>query len=323
MKLTRFAKSSLAAALFTCLSATAAAAGYPDKSITMVVPFSAGGGADNAARIIAQGMETVSGQTIVVENRPGASGSIGASAVARAKPDGYTVLYDASSFAINAVLRKLPYNPDSDFIPVSQAVVVPNILVVANESPYQSLADYIAAAKADPGGHDYASYGPGSLAQMAAELLKKEADIDLIHVPYKGGAPAMVDVMGGHVEAYFANAASSLNYVTQGKLRALAVTSDTRMDEIPDVPTMQEAGIKDFTIYEWNGFFFPKGTPSEAVDKLYEIVKETLARPDVQERLSGLGLTPVASSPDEFSVFLKEEQQRWAEVSKTNNITVE
>lgn len=323
MKLTRFAKTGIAATLFACLSASALAAGYPDKAITMVVPYSAGGGADNAARIIAQGMEAVSGQTIVIENRPGASGSIGASAVARAKPDGYTVLYDASSFAINAVLRKLPYDPDADFIPVTQAVVVPNILVVSNESPFHSLADYIAAAKADPGGHDYASYGPGSLAQMAAELLKKEADIDLIHVPYKGGAPAMVDVMGGHVEAYFANAASGLNYVTQGKLRALAVTSEERMDEIPDVPTMMEAGMKDFAVYEWNGFFFPKNTPSEAVDGLYEIVRETLQRPDVQERLAGLGLTPVGSSPDEFGVFLKEEQQRWADVAKANDITVD
>jgi len=323
MKLTRFAMSGIASTLFACLAAPALAADYPNKTITMVVPYSAGGGADNAARIIAQGMESITGQTIVIENRPGASGSIGAGAVARAKPDGYTVLYDASSFAINAVLRKLPYDPDNDFIPVTQAVVVPNILVVANESPYQTLADYIAAAKANPGGHNYASYGPGSLAQMAAELLKKEADIDLVHVPYKGGAPAMVDVMGGHVEAYFANAASGLNYVTQGKLRALAVTSDERMDEIKDVPTMMESGIKDFAVYEWNGFFFPKNTPSEAVDRLYQIVKETLERPDVQERLAGLGLTPVASSPAEFGTFLKDEQQRWADVARTNDITVD
>lgn len=323
MNLNRSAVTGIASALFALLASASVAAEYPTKSITLVVPYSAGGGADNAARIIAQGMEAVTGQTIVIENKPGASGSIGASAVARAKPDGYTVLYDASSFAINAVLRKLPYNADEDFIPVSQAVVVPNILVVATDSPYQSLADYIAAAKANPNGHTYASYGPGSLAQMAGELLKKEADIELVHVPYKGGAPAMVDVMGGHVEAYFANAASGLNYVTQGKLRALAVTSHERMDEIKDVPTMMESGISDFTVYEWNGFFVPKGTPDEVVNKLYEAVKATLGRPDVRERLSGLGLEPVGSSPAEFAKFIKSEQQRWEEVAKANNISVE
>lgn len=323
MKFTRLAIKGGVSALLTCFAAMSAAAGYPEKPVTLVVPYTAGGGADNAARIIAQGMEAVSGQTIVVENKPGASGSIGAGVVARSKPDGYTVLFDASSFAINAVLRKLPYDPNNDFIPVSQAVVVPNILVVSSDSPYRSLADLIAKAKAEPGAHTYASYGPGSLAQMAAELFKKEAGIDLVHIPYKGGAPAMVDVMGGHVEAYFANAASGLNYVTQGKLRALAVTSTSRMPELKDVPTMAEAGVKDFSVYEWNGLLVRKGTSPEAVDKLYQILKEALARPEVKEKLAGLGLTPVGSSPEEFSAFLKSEQQRWADVAKANDITVD
>lgn len=310
----------------TCLAVaatTAYAADYPSKPITMVVPYSAGGGADTAARIIAKGMEEASGQTVVIDNKPGASGSIGAGIVARAKPDGYTVLYDASSFAINAVLRKLPYDPDKDFIPVSLAGIVPNILVVSAESPYQTLNDYISAAKADPGKLTYASYGPGSLAQMAGELLKKDTGIDVIHVPYKGGAPAIVDVMGGYVDAYFANAASSLSYVKQGKLRALAVTSKARMNDLKDTPTMMEAGVEGFEVYEWNGFFFPKGTPQEAVSGLAKIVKDALARPSVQESLKGLGLSAVGNSPEEFAEFVNAEKARWADVAKTNNITVE
>jgi tripartite-type tricarboxylate transporter receptor subunit TctC len=323
MKLNQFAFSSIAAACCALAATGSYAADYPAKTITVVVPYSAGGGADNAARIIAQGMEAVSGNTVVIDNKPGASGSIGAGIVARSKPDGYTVLYDASSFAINAVLRKLPYDPNKDFIPVTLAGVVPNILVVSADSPYKTLNDYISAAKANPGGLTYASYGPGSLAQMAGELLKKDTGIDVTHVPYKGGAPAMVDVMGGHVDAYFANAASGLSYVTQGKLRALAVTSKERMDEIKDVPTMMESGVEDFTVYEWNGFFVPQGTPKESVVKLAQIVKSALARSDVQERLSGLGIEVVGNSPEEFTQFIKSEEDRWAEVAKANNITVE
>lgn len=312
------------AALTLALGGTAAhAAGYPDKPITLIVPFSAGGGADNAARIIAHGMEAVSGQSIVVENKAGASGSIGAAQVARSAPDGYTVLYDASSFAINPVLRKLPYDADKDFIPVSQAVVVPNILVVAPDSPYKSLGDLIAAAKAEPNQHTYASYGPGSLAQMAAELLKKNTGIEMVHIPYKGGAPAMVDVMGGHVETYFANAASSLNYVTSGKLRALAVTSEKRMPELPDVPTVAESGVPGFSVYEWNGFFLPKGTPDEVKDKLYNLIKETLENPETKEKLGHLGLTTVGSTPEAFAAFLHSEEQRWRDVVKANHISLD
>ncbi len=316
---------SLAAIAAACaiIAAPAQAADYPNQAITLVVPFSAGGGADNAARILAQGMEAVSGQPVVVENKAGANGSIGAGYVARAKPDGYTVLYDASSFALNPVLRKLPYDPAKDFIPVSQAVVVPNILVVAPESPFQTLGDLIQAAKEKPGEYTYASYGPGSLAQMAAELLKKDAGIEMVHVPYKGGAPAMVDVMAGHVGSYFANAASSLNYVSNGRLRALAVTSEKRMPELPDVPTVAESGIEGFSVYEWNGLFVPGGTPAEVVQKLHGIIEETLARPDVIEKLKGLGLTPVGSNPSEFGQFLKDEEGRWKEVVQANNITLD
>ncbi|CUI34253.1 tripartite tricarboxylate transporter substrate binding protein [Achromobacter xylosoxidans] len=298
------------------------AAGYPDQPITVVVPYSAGGGADNAARIIAQGMGEVAGQSVVIENKGGASGSIGAAYVARAKPDGYTVLYDASAFSINPVLRKLPYDAKKDFIPVSQAVSVPNILVAATGSAFNSLPDFIKAARANPGRYTYASYGPGSLAQMAAELLKKDAKIDVVHVPYKGGAPAIVDVMGGQVDVYFANAASSLNYVSTGKLKALAVSSAARMPDLPNVPTVSEGGVNAFDVVEWNGFFLPAGADPQVVAKLQDLVQKALARPETRDKLAKLGLTPVGSSAADFAKFVDAEQVRWAEVVKTNNITV-
>lgn len=311
-----------AALALACTVGAAHAAGYPDQPITVVVPYSAGGGADNAARIIAQGMGEVAGQSVVIENKGGASGSIGAAYVARAKPDGYTVLYDASAFSINPVLRKLPYDAKKDFIPVSQAVSVPNILVAATGSAFNSLPDFIKAARANPGRYTYASYGPGSLAQMAAELLKKDAKIDVVHVPYKGGAPAIVDVMGGQVDVYFANAASSLNYVSTGKLKALAVSSAARMPDLPNVPTVSEGGVKAFDVVEWNGFFLPAGTDPQVVAKLQDLVQKALARPETRDKLAKLGLTPVGSSAADFAKFVDAEQVRWAEVVKTNNITV-
>ncbi len=313
----------LAATALALTAAVAQATDYPTKPITLVVPFSAGGGADNAARLIARTMEKVAGQPIVIENKSGASGTIGAGQVARSAPDGYTVLYDASSFAINSVLRELPYDAKNDFIPVSQAVVVPNILVVSAKSPYKTLADFVTAAKAKPGMITYASYGPGSLAQMAGELLQKEAKLEMVHIPYKGGAPAMVDVLGGHVDSYFANAASSLNYVRSGELRALAVTSNDRMDELPNVPTVAESGIKGFSVYEWNALFVPKGTPADVVNKLQEILATTLKDPELQAKLKNLGLTAVGSTPSDFARFLEAEQNRWSEVAEANNISLD
>lgn len=313
----------VSAAMLALATVSASAADYPTRSVTLVVPFNAGGGADNTARVLARGMEAATGQSFVVENRGGASGSIGANYVAKAKPDGYTVLFDASSFSLNPVLRKLPYNAKEDFIPVSQAVVVPNILVVSPQSPYNTLSDFIEAAQSAPGQHTYASYGPGSLAQMAGELLQKQTGVELMHIPYTGGAPAIVDVMGGHVEAYFANAASSLNYVSSGDLRALAVTSDERMPELPDVPTVVESGIDEFSVYEWNGLFVPKGTPEPIVKQLEQIVQEALEQPEIVRNLRALGQTPVGNTSEEFSEFLQSEENRWLEVVKANNISLD
>jgi len=301
-------------------SAQAQAADYPSQSITMIVPYTAGGGTDTAGRIISRAMGEIIGQSIVIENKSGASGSIGAGFVAHAAPDGYTVLYDASAFAINPALRKLPYDIRKDFIPVSQTVSSPNVLVTAKDSPFSSVNDFIRAARAKPGFYTFASYGPGSLAQMAGEQLKKDEDIDIIHVPYKGGAPALVDVMGGQVQVYFANAASGIPYITSNQLKALAVTSQARMPELPDVPTMEEAGIKGFQLLEWHGFFLPKGTPQGIVDKLQATVQAALARPDVRSALGKLGVSAVGSSSRDFAVFVDAEANRWEDVVKANHI---
>jgi tripartite-type tricarboxylate transporter receptor subunit TctC len=300
--------------------AQALAADYPSQPINLVVPYAAGGGADNAARIIAKGMSEISGQSIIIDNKAGASGAIGAAFVAHAAPNGYTVLFDASAFTINPALRKLPYDIRKDFIPVSQAISVPNILVAAKDSPFNTVQDFVKAAKEKPSAYSFASYGPGSLAQMAGELLKKNASLDIVHVPYKGGAPAIVDVMSGQVQIYFANAASSISYVTSKQLKALAVTSKARMPELPGVPTMEESGLKGFEVLEWNGLFVPKGTPQAAVDKLQSIVQAALARPDVRESLGKLGLTPVGSSSKDFAAFVDSEARRWEEVVKSNHI---
>ena len=296
---------------------------YPTKTIRLVVPYSPGGGADNAARILAPQLSKQLGQQVIIENRTGASGTIGASAVAKSDPDGYTVLYDASSFSINPGLRKLPFDAKNDLVPVSLAVTVPNIMVVPPDAPFKTVGDFIEYARKNPGKLTYASYGPGSAAHLIGELLKNQAKIDLVHVPYRGGAPALVDVMGGQVASYFSNAASGMNYVKSGKLRALAVTSSKRMADLPDVPTLAESGLKDFEVLEWNGFFVPKGTPKEIVARLEKEIKAALNDPETRTKLKGLGLDPVGSSSAEFTKFVNSEMARWAELIKTNKITAD
>jgi tripartite-type tricarboxylate transporter receptor subunit TctC len=306
-----------------CAPAVALAQAYPSKPLRLVVPYSPGGGADNAARILAIRLSTTLGQTVVIDNRPGGSGMIGAQAVAQAEPDGYTVLYDASAFAVNPALRKMAFDPAKDLVPVSLAVTVPNIFVVPPNAPYKTVQEFVDYARKNPGKLTYASYGAGSAAHLIGELLKARAGIDLLHVPYKGGAPALTDLMGGQVDSYFANAASGLSYVKSGKLRALAVTSGKRMAAMPDVPTLAESGFKDFEVLEWNGFFVPKGTPNEVVARLAKEVQAAVKDPATRQKLEGLGLDPVGSTPQEFGKFVQAEMARWAGLVKSNRITVD
>ncbi|MDB5840332.1 MAG: LacI family transcriptional regulator [Herminiimonas sp.] len=306
-----------------CAPVAALAQAYPAKPIRIIVPYSAGGGADNAARVLAPRLSQQLGQPVIIENRAGGSGSIGANAVARAEADGYTVLYDASTLAVNPSLRKLPFDAKNDLVPVSLAITVPNILVVPANAPYKTVGEFIDQARKKPGDMTYASYGAGSPAHLIGELLKTQAKIDMLHIPYKGGAPALIDVMGGQVNAYFANAASGMNYVKSGKLRALAVTSSRRMAALPDVPTLAESGFANFEVLEWNGFFVPKGTPKDIVARLTKEVQAAVRDPATRAKLQGMGLDPVGSSSEEFSKFVNGEMSRWASLIKTNNITAE
>jgi tripartite-type tricarboxylate transporter receptor subunit TctC len=306
-----------------CAPVAALAQAYPAKPIRIIVPYSAGGGADNAARVLAPRLSQQLGQPVIIENRAGGSGSIGANAVARAEADGYTVLYDASTLAVNPSLRKLPFDAKNDLVPVSLAITVPNILVVPADAPYKTVGEFIDQARKKPGDMTYASYGAGSPAHLIGELLKTQAKIDMLHIPYKGGAPALIDVMGGQVNAYFANAASGMNYVKSGKLRALAVTSSRRMAALPDVPTLAESGFANFEVLEWNGFFVPKGTPKDIVARLTKEVQAAVRDPATRAKLQGMGLDPVGSSSEEFSKFVNGEMSRWASLIKTNNITAE
>ncbi|XAH21266.1 tripartite tricarboxylate transporter substrate binding protein [Xylophilus sp. GW821-FHT01B05] len=305
------------------LAAMAQPAAFPSKPIRVIVPYAAGGGADANARLLAQPLSVLLGQPVIVENRPGASGVLAAQAVVQSPADGYTLLFDAFPYAVNAVLRKLPFDPVKDLVPVSQALNMPNILVVPANAPYKTFKDLVTYARAHPAELNFASYGAGGSAHLAAEMLKRDAGIDWVHVPYKGGAPAITDLLAGQVSAYFANPVSGLSYVKAGKLRALATTGARRMEALPDVPTVQESGYKDFEVVEWNGFFAPAGTPQPVIARLAAAVRDATRQPEVKQRMLSLGIEPVGNTPQEFKTFLGGQISRWSALVKTNGITVD
>jgi len=296
---------------------------WPEHPIRVIVPYSAGGGADTTMRILAQHMSGTLGQQIVVENKPGAGGVIGAEHVAKAAADGYTVLYDASAFAVNPTLRKIPYDATADFIPVALVATAPQILVIAANAPWKTFAEFADHARQNPGTLSFASAGAGTGSHLAAEALSEQAGIRLLHVPYKGGAQALTDVMGGQVSAYFGNAASTLSYVQSGKLKALAVSSAHSVAGLPEVPTLAQAGLPGYNVVEWNGVFLPKGTPPDVVAKLSNAVRAAIADPHTQSRLLGMGLVPAGTTPDAFASFVQAEIRRVAALLQARKITLE
>ena len=298
-------------------------AAWPDKPIRMVVPYAAGGGADNTARIDAQQMSAALGQQIVIDNRPGAGGVIGEDNVAKAAGDGYTVLYDASAFSVNPALRKLPFDATKDFIPVSLVATAPQILVVPENAPYKTVAEFLDFARKNPGKLSFASAGGGTGSHLAGEALNEQAKVNLMHVPYKGGAPALTDLMGGQVSAYFGNVASTLSYVKSGKLRALAVSSTRRVPALPDTPTLGESGLPGYNVVEWNGVFLPKGTPPDIVQKLGKAVQAAVNDPTVRQKLLQLGLEPAGTAPEAFARFVQDETGRVSALVRARNIRVD
>jgi tripartite-type tricarboxylate transporter receptor subunit TctC len=315
-----FIACSIAIAISSMHGAAQAQANYPDKPIRLVVPYTPGGGADTNSRMLAQPMSVILGQPIVIENRPGASGVVGAMAVLQAPADGYTVFFDAFPYAVNAVMRNLPFDPVKDMIPVSQAINMPLILVVPAASPFKTLKDLVAFAKANPDKLDYGSYGAGGAAHLAAELLQRDAGIKWTHVPYKGGAQAIADVLAGRLGGYFSNPITALPHLKSGKLRALGTTGAARMEAIPDVPTLEELGYPGFTVVEWNGFFVAKGTPATAIERLAKAINEATKDPAVKARMGSMGIEPVGNTPEQFTTFLNGEIKQWRALVQSNNI---
>lgn len=301
-----------------------AQAAYPDKPVRILVGFSPGGTTDVVARIVAKELSDELGQPFVVENRPGASSNIATEAVARAAPDGYTLLMVAVTSAVNQTLfKKLNFDLVADFAPMALAARVPNVLVVNPNVPAKDVKELVAYAKANPDKVSFASSGSGTSIHMAGELFKLETGLKTLHVPYKGSSPALTDLMGGQVQFMFDNMPSAWPHVQSGKLRALAVTTADRSASAPDLPTMIEAGFPNFDVSSWFGLLAPKGTPPEIVERINAAVNKAMAKPDVQERFAGLGAVPGSGSAADFQNFIKTEVDRWAKVVKASGATVD
>ena len=307
------------------LLALAAATGcaqqaYPTKTIRYVVPFPAGGPLDIVARALGQELTKSLGQPVIIDNRPGAGGNIGADFVAKSPPDGHTILMGAvSTHAINVTLySKLPYDPIRDFAPVTLITSVPNVLVVHPSIPARNVQDLIGVARAHPRQLNFASGSTGSAGHLAGELFKTMAHVDMVHVPYKGAAPAVVDLIGGHVSLMFDNLASALPNIKAGRVRALAVTTLKRSPMVPELPTISESGLRGFDVSTWFGVFAPAGTPNEIVNRLYGEITRVLRTPEMKDRLAILGAEPVGSRPEEFAAFVKAEIPKYAKVIRAS-----
>jgi len=292
---------------------------YPTKAVRLIVGFPAGGGSDIVARIIAQKLGAELGQTAIVENRPGASANIAAELVAKASPDGYTLLFGNSSLSISpAVFRKMAYSPSRDLVPISMASQYPFTLVAHPSLPVKTIKDLVALAKARPNALDYASSGAGTMSHMAMELLRVRTGVRINHLSYKGAAPQSVSLLTGESQVAFIVLPVAARHYKAGKMRMLGVAGPKRAALTPDVPTMIEAGVPDHTAVQWNGLFAPAKTPQPVLDKLHRAWMTTLKSPDVTKRIIASGAEPAANSPAEFAAFMKVEIEKWAAVAKAS-----
>ena len=291
---------------------TAAAEDYPNKPIRFVVPFPPGGSADILARTVGDKLAAALRQPVVVENKPGAGGIVGAEAVAKSAPDGYTLLFANTNIAINPSLyRSLPYDTEKAFLPVVQLVSVPNLLLVAEDVPVNSVADLIALAKAKPGTLNYASAGNGTFPHLAIELFKLQAGVSLMHVPYKGAAPALNALLAKEVQVLSNDLLNALPLVKAGKIKALAITGNVRSATIPEIPTMAEAGLKNYAAVGWQGVMVPAGTPAAIVARLNSEINKALKDVGLRDRLSAQGLEVVGGTAQQFAEFVRRDTERW------------
>jgi tripartite-type tricarboxylate transporter receptor subunit TctC len=314
----------LAAAALTLASVAAQAQAWPAKPVKLVVSYPPGGTLDAVARIIATPLSQRLGQPVVVDNRAGAGGAIGGELVAKSAPDGYTVLLDASNHAQNPALRsKMPFDTLRDLAPVSLLVKVPNVLVVNPATSIKTVQDLVAQAKAKPGEINFASSGNGSAQHLAAEQFSAMAGVRMTHVAYKGGGPALTDVMAGQVPVFFGSLASSLAYIQGGKLRAVAVTGKARAAVLPQLPTVAEAGLPGYEVYEWNAVFVPAGTPTVVTERLARELAAVLQEPEVRKRLEATGAEIIGSTPAELDAFRRAELAKWSKLAKDNKIQLD
>jgi tripartite-type tricarboxylate transporter receptor subunit TctC len=306
-------------------SGAIAAETYPARPIKLIVPFPPGGGPDLIAREVATTVTTQQGWTIIIDNKPGSGGNIGMDAAAKAAPDGYTlVMGQTSNMAINPSLyAKLPYNPQKDLTPVGLVASAPLVIAVASNSPYKTLADLMNAAKANPDGINYASSGSGTVAHLATEQLQRIANVKLTHVPYKGTAQGVTDLIGGQIQMYISSVVTLSGHIRNGKMRALAVTSAKRSADLPNVPTVAEAGYKGFEAVTWFGIAAPAGVSKDAVAKLNAAFNKALETPDVRKKLTEQGADVLGGPSEQFAALVRDETVRWAKVVKESGANVD
>ncbi len=305
-------------------AATSNAQPFPTKPIKIIVPFPAGGTVDFFARVISTKLSDALGQSVLVENRAGAGGNIAAEAVAKAAPDGYTLLMGSEIIAINTSLySKIGYDPVKDLAPITLVGTVPNILIVHPGLPVNSVNDLIALAKKTPGKISFASTGQGTSTHLSSELFKLMANVDMLHVPYKGGPPAIADLISGQVNMMFINMPTGITHVRSGKAKIIAVSSIKRVSQLPDVPTVDQAGVKGFETSAWSGLYAPAGTPADIINRLNVEVVKILKQPGVKEQLMAQGAEPVGDSPEEFSRFTLAEISKWAKIIKISGAKVD
>ena len=304
----------------SALAATTAMAAYPEKPIRLVVPFAPGGGTDLIARTLGNGMSAELGQQVIIDNKPGAGTIIGTDAVAKSAPDGYTIVIASFAHAVNpSLVPKLPYASDKAFTPITLIGRGPNVLVVRADSPFKSVADVVAAAKAKPGKLNFASQGNGTSAHLAGEMFMNLAKVEMVHVPYRGAGPAITDLLGGQVDMIFGTAAAVSNMVDNGKLRALAVTTTEASAAFKGVPTIA-ATVPGYAVESWYGLYAPAGVPADVIQKLNAAAKKAARNPEFSKKVEQEGLAVVASDPPELDRYVKAEEARWKKIVKENNI---
>ena len=320
----RYGSRLLCAALLAACSGGAAAQAYPVKPVRVVVPSSAGGGTDIVARILAPELSKRLGQQVIIDNRPGAGTMIGIEIAAKSPPDGYTLLMGLSTLAINSALyKKVPYDPVKDFAPITQAVSSASIIVVHPSVPAKTVKELIAFARARPGQMNYASAGTGTYPHMTMELFLSMAKLKMVHIPYKGTGPAMIDMVAGHTSVMAATILTGMPQIRAGRLRPLGISSAVRSAVVPEIPTVAEAGLPGFESVQWYGMLAPAQTPREIVTRLHAEMVRVLQMPEVKERIAGDGADPVGNTPDEFARYIQAELVKWAKVAREAGIKPE